>query len=727
MKNKIIIALFFGSLLLGGCGNPARSSVTSDSSSSAPSSSHETSSAQSSSQEDTPMSASRQEYEGYLKNLATFPINFVYDEVYFHGFGPAFRELSRIKTTERKKETTTIVFAFKSEIEVTLIASYYEGYDAFEWTVYFENISPSANTKVLRYLNDASYRLPGAHPLLKGIYGDHEKQYAAYEKDLAKEDVSFVNDLGRSCHRYFPYFNLENDQGGALLSIGWAGTWKANFHYDPSSQSTLFEGAGTYDFSSYLKPGEKVRTALISVVRYDVRDEDVATNKWRKWYVDYNLPKDADDPNVVVQPKECVILSNDTGVYNFEGSITETSLTWKSSLEKIYSEGLKPDIRWVDAGWYSTTSGGSVTTDWWGTVGTWEMDTKKWPEATFQESVSYAREHGTETLVWFEPERITNPRRMESRYGYDSRWIISDQGDNGCYVNNLGNKDCYNWVLNRVLTSIAVNHIDIYREDFNIDPHMLFIVNDGYEGMNRHGITENLYYQAHYKMWDEIIAYTSSHGGAGYIDSCASGGGRNDLESMRRSVPFNRSDSEWVYGSPNSNVRLSMTSGLNKWLPWSGVSLREVTSEPLDMYFLRTSYMASVNVGCKFTHNASLDFDLLRTWQSERDSMTSLLYKDYYLLTPFHSVNDDKDWTAYEYFDNEKGVGLLQAFRPANCSEKEIVLTLKGVKDDALYALKDPDGLNGLAKIKGSALKKGFRLHLENARSSAFIQLEEIK
>ena len=45
-----------------------------------------------------------------------------------------------------------------------------------------------------------------------------------------------------------------------------------------------------------------------------------------------------------------------------------------------------------------------------------------------------------------------------------------------------------------------------------------------------------------------------------YVDSCASGGGRNDLESMRRGVPFLRSDSDRTTAA----IRLAMTSSFSK-------------------------------------------------------------------------------------------------------------------------------------------------------------------
>jgi len=51
-------------------------------------------------------------------------------------------------------------------------------------------------------------------------------------------------------------------------------------------------------------------------------------------------------------------------------------------------------------------------------------------------------------------------------------------------------------------------------------------------------MTENLYVQGYLAYWDGLL---QQHPGM-LIDSCASGGRRNDLETLRRAVPLLRSD-----------------------------------------------------------------------------------------------------------------------------------------------------------------------------------------
>ena len=55
------------------------------------------------------------------------------------------------------------------------------------------------------------------------------------------------------------------------------------------------------------------------------------------------------------------------------------------------------------------------------------------------------------------------------------------------------------------------------------------------------GIAENLYAQGYYLYWDLLIERFPNM----MIDSCAAGGGRNDIESMRRSVPLHKTDHDY--------------------------------------------------------------------------------------------------------------------------------------------------------------------------------------
>ena len=91
-----------------------------------------------------------------------------------------------------------------------------------------------------------------------------------------------------------------------------------------------------------------------------------------------------------------------------------------------------------------------------------------------------------------------------------------------------------------------------------MDPLDLWRQNDA---PDRQGITENHHVTGYLAYWDELLR---RHPGL-LIDSCASGGRRNDLETMRRSVPLWRTDFRL---DPVGTQCHSY--GISFWLPLSG-------------------------------------------------------------------------------------------------------------------------------------------------------------
>ena len=55
------------------------------------------------------------------------------------------------------------------------------------------------------------------------------------------------------------------------------------------------------------------------------------------------------------------------------------------------------------------------------------------------------------------------------------------------------------------------------------------------------------------------------------IDSCASGGRRNDLETLRRAVPLLRSD--YQFGHEATMPNQGHTYGISSWIPYYGSGL----------------------------------------------------------------------------------------------------------------------------------------------------------
>ena len=628
-------------------------------------------------------------HEAILKDPASFPFRFSCGGRLIQGFPDSvFTRVDQSVRVENGIQVTEFCWRKDDCLFVTLRCSFYEEYGVSEWTIWFENRG-QRDTDVLSGA-ETFLTFPGKYPVLRGILGDHGNDYRPYALDVAAQPRYFESNSGRATHVNFPYFNLEYGDGGVLLAIGWAGTWRADFSYDAESGITTYRARSVNHLETRLRPGEKIRTALFVRAPYPVRNENYATNFWRSWFIAHNLPK-ADSRGLPLAPFSTCCLASDTGRPNSDGSISEDWTTWRPSLEKMISEDARVDFRWFDAGWYVAPDGSSPQKDWWGTVGTWCLDPAKWPGTTFRESTDFARDHGMKTLMWFEPERVTDPESLAENWGYDPRWAIRLPGVKAI-SNNIGDPGCFRWTLQRILDTLRENRVEMYREDNNSDQALLWNHLDSLEGEDRTGITECRFIDAHYRLWDEIIACTLSCGGCGFVDSCASGGGRNDLESLRRGIPLLRSDADRT----TTALRLSMTTAFNRWVPFCGANNKEkrdmlAPTGTLDHYVWRASYLPVLNVDSQFVQDPDQDFDMLRWGLREWKQVNPYLLKDFYLLTPWHTEKDVYGFTAYAFRDPETASGVLLAFRQEKCMEDSLSVTLPFAVDGEGCTLKDKD------------------------------------
>jgi Alpha-galactosidase len=481
-------------------------------------------------------------------------------------------------------------------------------------------------------------------------------------------------------------------------------------------------------FKSVLLPGEKVRTGLVVMLNYDGRDENTSVNKWRAWFMKYNLPK-ADAHGNELKPFSTSCFAGDTGLPSTDGSISETYFTWQRTLTKLKYENFLPDFRWFDAGWYSDPAGNTVPYDgnWWATIGSWELDKRKWPGKTFLESNEACHALGLKVFVWFEPERVTDVENLSKNYGYKPEWGVRSEH---CITSNLGDPECLAWTLGRITKMMGENGVDMYREDNNSDPAGSWAILDARDvekyGLPRAGINENKCIQGHYALWDGIIEFCRRNGKCTFLDSCASGGGRNDIESLRRSVPVMRSD----YDRTTTAMRLFQSSGFNKWIPFHGSSTKEtegqLDAQPVspDLYITRASLLPIWSVGGEFSHNPNLNFDDLRRNRGIWKQNNHLLTKNFYELSQWRNLDDRTGWKVLAYSNPETEESILLGFRMEECGQDTYTVAIPFVDAESVYVLSDDDS-GRTWKATGKELAEGLTLTLHEKKTSLLYHINK--
>lgn len=611
-------------------------------------------------------------YIAMIEDLSTLPVSFIYDGIEFRGLDTgkngAFKEKSRRTTLSEdgRKVSTAIDLSFRDSIAVTLETAIYPDYCAYEWTVWFEN-KGSAETAVLEDLYSADMVLEGADPVLKGIYGDggikNGCPYEPYEIPLTKgKKVSMTPETGRSTYNYFPYFNLQYGNGGKFAAIGWPIMWGATFEHVDGAADGGTEGlrfrAGQKYFSTTLKPGEKIRTPMTVLLDYDGRVDSVAANLWRHWFIDCNMRRPGGElfePNI----SGCT-----SGMYGEMVAANEANQI--EAIQTYLSHDVPLTYWWMDAGWYFEY--GEKSLDVWLPTGTWMVDTKRFP-TRFKSISDLAAAHDMKTLLWFEPEVVRLEERLrDADNGIPARFMLDS------VLANMGDPEFIDWMVERVSGIITEGGISLYRQDYGINPAGNFMAQNT---PGRTGIIENKYAQGYYAYWDKLIERFPGM----MIDSCAAGGGRNDIESMRRAVPLHKTD----YDYTNNEDKQSMHMALYAWFPYFGSTLVGGTVDP---YIMRTNYTPWVNMSLSID-SRTLKWNTLSSYLQEWTQLSSCIYSDYYPLTGWSRGRTE--WRAWEFYSPETGEGFAEFFRPDEAPQDSLHVTLKGLEPAATYAVRNPD------------------------------------
>jgi alpha-galactosidase len=162
------------------------------------------------------------------------------------------------------------------------------------------------------------------------------------------------------------------------------------------------------------------------------------------------------------------------------------------------------------------------------------------------------------------------------------------------------------------------------------------------------------------------------------IDTCASGGRRNDLETLRRSVPLWRSD----YLLEPLGVQ-NCTYGISSWIPLSGTGIKEA-----DPYLFRSCMSPYAN--CLWdARRTDLNYDVLRKLSNEWKEIAPNFTGDYYPLTSYSLENDT--WVAWQFDRPEQGQGMLQVFRRPESIYRSADFPLRGLDPEAKYTVTNLD------------------------------------
>ena len=575
----------------------------------------------------------------------------------------------------------------QSGLQVRATATAFTRYAAVEWVLNFTNTGTQdapllENVRALDVVARTGYsRKPAVlHRLSGDVCG--EQSFAPLEDAVEPgHPVRFAPQGGRSSNGAFPFFTFQYGDEGLIAAIGWSGQWAAEL--ERSDRGPVRLRAGMEKLRLRLHPGESIRSPRILVMTW-AGDRLTAQNRWRRLLLFEYVPKQNGRPLALPFALQCFD--------RYVGSRPEWATEAGQLRAARAAHDVGADAHWFDAAWFE---GGFPNG-----VGNWFCRPAAFPNGL--KPVSDAcHAQGLKFIVWFEPERVAPGTQLAREH---PEFVFG--GANGGLF-KLGEPAARRWLTDLLAARIGEFGLDVYRNDFNIDPLSFW---RGADAPGREGLTEIRYVEGLYALWDEL---RSRQPGL-WIDNCASGGRRIDLETLSRSVPLWRSDTGCAPG--HADWDQAQVIGLALYVPL----FTSCSWEPA-AYTMRSA--ASAGAICQFDYlSDAFPWEQARAALAEAWANRKFWYGDFYPLSP--ASPGPQSLVAWQLHRADLDAGIVLAFRRAASPYPALQTGLRGLKPDARYAVEFIDDARAVRRetLSGRELAEGFELRLPRRASSLLVR-----
>ncbi len=625
---------------------------------------------------------------------ADIPLSFEYGERKMRGIDESFSPTVSYRILTANTVQYIIDGTDKNGLNIRAEYIEYRDFPVTEWVVFFTN-KAKKDTPVLKKIKiEGEIFCPGA--TLEYGNGDNRRNdgYHFFKDNLDNEKI-LTPTTGTSCEGAFPYMTLHGCDREVRVAIGWPGKWTASISSD--GERVNFS-CGQDRCATLLHPGETYRTPRLNLLAYTNDNAPYrGINIWRSWYFKHILPRENGQS---IPPKLCLHYFEADGKPEFTGASEENQI---HALNEYLRRDMKPDIWWIDAGWYPCDYE-------WHKTGSWFADPKRFPNGLAPLGKA-CRDAGVQLLLWFEPERIWAGADLELEREHQE-WLLKKNGEddpNRPYrLLNLANKDALKWITERVNSIIKASHVSIYRQDFNMDPLPIWVDN---EPEDRIGMTENLHVQGYLAYWDALLLENPGL----WIDSCSSGGRRNDLETMRRAVTLHYTD----VGYGHHPIKQKQHREMFEWIPyfrahnmsWDSIDGTYETKKqrPADEFSFHCAMAPSLT--SLYTYDDTEEhFNIGRKMDAIwREAAELELSGDYYPISECRC--DAHDWYAMQFDDFTQGRGFIQAIRNTLSEDESYLVKVPCVHEGKTYTLTDRESGSSIT-LSAEELQAGLTVTL---------------
>jgi alpha-galactosidase len=615
------------------------------------------------------------------------------------------RELREEKVSETAQRRILTLTDPKSGLEVSAVCTIYLDTAGVDWTVHFTNKgnTESPVLEEIRALDTDVTVGPASKVTLHRLNGAPcaVDDWMPFDQTVSPgQRIHFSATNGRSSN-VSPWFNTDWGEGGVITAIGWSGQWATSVEL---KEGKLHTEAGLQNLRTILHPGEKIRSPRILQLYWRGGDEARSYNLFRRTMLAHITPR-INGRNVLPP-----IVHLSTSFYELNHSNEQNVLSHLNSLQ-----GLGFEMFWLDAYW----TGPKGFPESMGNYG-FPIERVE-PKDRFPHGIRAIAEAvekaGLQYLMWFEPERVA-PGTFIAKEHPD--WVISPSGD-GSGLYNLGIPEARKYMTDYLNAVVKAYRLSCLRIDYNIDPLGFWQFMDA-KDPNRIGMCEMRYVEGLYRMWDDVLAANPNL----FIDDCASGGRRVDLETMSRSVPLWRSDNtcDMLDGNP-ATISLAaiknqlMSAGLNRYVPFSVVG--QMGADP---YHFRSGF----NAGIAFAQDIrpkEYPKELLRQGIAEGKRIRKYFSGDFYVLSVANT--NPRDWCVMQYHRSQEHDGMIMAFRRDQSPYGSYDLSLRQIDPTRTYEVTRSVSYQPEkpARMKGADLRR-LKLEVSEAPGSLILEYRRI-
>ena len=617
-----------------------------------------------------------------------------------------------LKYQSYKTSADTLEIALKDislDLFVTLTYRVFPEFDIVERTARIEN-----RTKEVATVESAQSGVWTLPPQAKPYRLSYLHGYWAGETRLAQEPILpgkkvLESRRGNTSGQANPWFAIDaggtaNEEHGSVWfgALGWSGNWKLTIEDTPYNRVRVVGGYNDFDFSYPLGPGASLSTPAF-YAGYTDSGFGEASRHMHDFERGVILPRGSAGH---VRP----VLYNSWEATYFD--VTEPGQI--SLANKAARIGVELFV--VDDGWFGQRNNDHAG------LGDWYVNRKKFPNG-LGPLIDHVHRRGMKFGLWVEPEMV-NPD--SDLYRQHPDWVINFAGrprseSRNQLVLNLARTDVKNYILASLEKLLDENKIDFFKWDMN--RHF------SEPGWPEAPVAEQRKLWIDYvtNLYEIIDQLRAKHPGL-EIEACSGGGGRVDLEILKRV------EQAWTSDNTDAFDRLTIQDGFTHaytakvMMDWvTDVPNMNGRSTPLKYRFL-VAMMGSLGVGANLNKWSEEDFKFAGEMVAYYKSIRSTVQEGslYRLLSP-----REGELTASQYVSKDGRQSVLFAFlRSQQFRQPAPPIHLRGLNENATYRITSiDDKLKEKQKVLSGAylMNRGLEFDLTGDFDSTSITLELVK